>query len=351
MSIHYTPDNTFIFCFVRMNPPTPGHLSLIGGMINKALDLETNKIFILTSSTMNGKNPVPCSEYANPVVNKTKRTKKDSEIINKIFNEESSILTYKKTILENMIESYKRKLLSKYSGKETELENLKINVICSVGNTMSSIYKIIQENFIDNGIEKINLIFFGGRDRADFADQIIDGFLSSSYIYSVDGEIMGREGMGALKETGISDRNVEEINESEYSASFVRNLVKNGDKENFSKIYSQYLNPEEINKLYDTIEEGLNLSTPSSSGEDDNPPTKYFTDDISITKTGFHEKKIDPKTNETYLPIINKKQKLNESSSDETINGGKKTRKTKRNNKKNKRKTKKNKKSKSNKRR
>lgn len=29
MSIDYTPDNTFIYSFVRMNPPTPGHLELI----------------------------------------------------------------------------------------------------------------------------------------------------------------------------------------------------------------------------------------------------------------------------------------------------------------------------------
>lgn len=28
MSVDYTPDNTFIFSFVRMNPPTPGHLVL-----------------------------------------------------------------------------------------------------------------------------------------------------------------------------------------------------------------------------------------------------------------------------------------------------------------------------------
>ncbi len=26
MNIHYTPENTFIFSFVRMNPPTLGHL-------------------------------------------------------------------------------------------------------------------------------------------------------------------------------------------------------------------------------------------------------------------------------------------------------------------------------------
>ena len=38
-NINYTSDNTFIFSFVRMNPPTPGHLLLIETMINKAIEL------------------------------------------------------------------------------------------------------------------------------------------------------------------------------------------------------------------------------------------------------------------------------------------------------------------------
>ena len=47
MSIEYTPSNTFIFCFVRMNPPTPGHIELIKTLINKAIELKTEKIYII----------------------------------------------------------------------------------------------------------------------------------------------------------------------------------------------------------------------------------------------------------------------------------------------------------------
>ena len=39
MSVNYTNNNTFIFSFVRMNPPTPGHLLVVESMINEALKL------------------------------------------------------------------------------------------------------------------------------------------------------------------------------------------------------------------------------------------------------------------------------------------------------------------------
>ena len=43
MSINYKKDNSFIFCYVRMNPPTPGHLILIGKMIQHALETGSEK--------------------------------------------------------------------------------------------------------------------------------------------------------------------------------------------------------------------------------------------------------------------------------------------------------------------
>ena len=58
MSVDYTPDNTFIFSFVRMNPPTPGHLELIKTMIDKAIDLGVDKAYVITSSSLDGKNPL-----------------------------------------------------------------------------------------------------------------------------------------------------------------------------------------------------------------------------------------------------------------------------------------------------
>lgn len=43
--------NTFIFSFVRMNPPTPGHLTLIKSMIYKAIELNVPETYIITSSS------------------------------------------------------------------------------------------------------------------------------------------------------------------------------------------------------------------------------------------------------------------------------------------------------------
>lgn len=233
MSIDYTPNNTFIFCFVRMNPPTPGHLSLIGGMINKALEFGTDKIFILTSSSMDGKNPVPCDTDANPITNRTKRSKKDDAIIARIFSEGNTDLIYKKKILDDMINSYKEKLIRNNPEKESQLRELKIIVVCSVGVPGNTIYSIIQKYFTEaeeESVPKINLIFFGGRDRADFVDQIIDNNKTRPYINSVDGEVMGREGMAALIESGTGERDVSDIKESEFSASYVRNLVNHKKK-------------------------------------------------------------------------------------------------------------------------
>ena len=61
MSIDYKPNNTFIFSFVRMNPPTPGHLVLIKNLIDKAIELGSEKAYIITSSSVDGKNPMLCS--------------------------------------------------------------------------------------------------------------------------------------------------------------------------------------------------------------------------------------------------------------------------------------------------
>jgi len=88
MSIDYTPDNTFIFSFVRMNPPTPGHLELIKTMIDKAIDLGVNKSYVITSSSLDGKNTLPCSMTSIPKA----KNKSDASIIS---NMSQSDLTYK----------------------------------------------------------------------------------------------------------------------------------------------------------------------------------------------------------------------------------------------------------------
>lgn len=271
MSIDYTPDNTFIFSFVRMNPPTPGHLELIKNMIDKAIDMGVNKAYVITSSSLDGKNPLPCSTSSIPKA----KNKSDAAIIS---NMSQSDLIYKSTILDKMISSYKRQLTYSETKplKKQQIENFNVIVTCSVGSPFGFIYNVIKNDFIDKGIPKINMFFIVGRDRADFLDTIVDNFKTKDYIKSVNGMILEREGMEALKTTGMGKRKIADISPTEYSASFVRGLVKNGQREDFEEVYNQYLSPDEISKLFETIQIGMSLKPPPSKDEDENPRSRYF---------------------------------------------------------------------------
>jgi hypothetical protein len=313
--ITYTPNNTFIFSFVRMNPPTPGHLVLIKTMIDKAIQFGTEKVYVLTSSSLDGKNPLPCSRETIP----KPKNKGDTAILDNLTHMPD--LTYKSSILTNMIASYKQQLIEAESDltKKTQIENLQIIVLCSSGSPFGFIFNIINNDFILKGVSKVNLYFIVGRDRADFLDTILDYFITQPAINSVDGEILGREGMQQLLAVG-NKRKVSEINPSEYSASFIRGLVRDDDFESFQQVYSAYLDLTQIEHLYDTIKIGMQMKPPPSKGEDDYPKTKYFIDDRA--NAGKYIKRNLPKIN--------------------TL-GGRKRRVT-RKNKINKRKTKKNKK-------
>ena len=63
--------------------------------------------------------------------------------------------------------------------------------------------------------------------------------------------------MESLKTEGLGERSISDINVNEYSASFVRNLVKNGKKKDFTQVYKDYLADNIINQLYDAIKMGV----------------------------------------------------------------------------------------------
>ena len=271
MSIDYTSDNTFIFSFVRMNPPTPGHLELIKTMIDKAIDLGVDKAYVITSSSLDGKNPLPCSSSSIPKA----KNKSDAVILT---NMGQSDLIYKSSVLDKMISSYKQQLANSEtdSSKKQQIENFNVIVVCSVGSPFGFIYNVIKNDFLDKGIIKINMFFIVGRDRADFLDTIVDNFKTKDYVKSINGMILEREGMEALKTTGMGERTIAEITPSEYSASFIRGLVKNNQREDFEQVYNQYLSPDEIEKLYETIKIGMTMKPPPSKDEDENPQSRYF---------------------------------------------------------------------------
>lgn len=311
MSIQYRPNNTFIFSFVRMNPPTPGHLVLIKNLIDKAIELGSEKAYIITSSSVDGKNPMPCSADTIP----KPKNKADGAIMDSITNSSSSL--YKERALKEMIAAYKRELIAKEverttssassaplqvrgpqatesqttspkkgcigsncvivgGGRREQIENLQIIVLCSTGSPFSFINSIIRRDFIDRGIPKINMYFIVGRDRADFLDTIVDTFKKYGYISSINGLILGREGMTALKASGLGDRSIADIDPSAYSASFIRGLVKNGQREEFRQVYEKYLPAEDINKMFEIIRIGITMKPPASKDEDENPESRYF---------------------------------------------------------------------------
>jgi hypothetical protein len=187
-------------------------------------------------------------------------------------------LIYKSSVLDKMIASYKQQLINSETDEERKIkiENLKVIVICSTGNPFGFIHNIIKTDYIEKGIPKINMFFIVGRDRADFLDTIVDNFSQRDYINSISGLVLPREGMEALKNQGMGTRSISDIDPSEYSASFIRNLVKNNQKDEFTQVYSQYLSPEEIEQLYDTIKIGTQMKAPPSKEEDENPESKYF---------------------------------------------------------------------------
>jgi sugar-specific transcriptional regulator TrmB len=331
MSIDYSPNNTFIFSFVRMNPPTPGHLVVIKTLIDKAIELGSEKAYIITSSSLDGKNPLPCSRETLP----KPKTKADGVIIDQLLTTD---LVYKSSILEEMIASYKRQLIDAEpleeeakslepvkdeTGHEKEvsktdcdgdscamvggnrrrqIENLDVIVLCSTGSPFGFIYSIIKRDFIDRGVPKINMFFIVGRDRADFLDTIVDNFKTKDYVKSIDGEILGREGMTELKTSGLGDRSIEDIDPSAYSASFIRGLVKNGQREEFNQVYSRYLPPENIQKMFETIQIGIQMKSPASKDEDENPQSRYFDGKLLpiIVKLGGRRKQKTSKAGRAY---------------------------------------------------
>ena len=308
MSIDYRPNNTFIFSFVRMNPPTPGHLVLIKNLIDKAVELGSEKAYIITSSSVDGKNPMPCSADTIP----KPKNKADGVVMDSITSSPDAI--YKSQILEEMIAAYKRELMTAEESaavateipvassevelevpvepekkncfgdnctivggnRRSQIENLNVIVLCSTGSPFSFINSVIRRDFIDKGVPKINMFFIVGRDRADFLDTIVDTFKKYDYVSSIDGLILGREGMTALKASGLGDRSIADIDPSAYSASFIRGLVKNEQRDPFNEVYSKYLPAEDIQKMFNTIQKGITMKPPASKEEDENPESRYF---------------------------------------------------------------------------
>jgi hypothetical protein len=220
-----------------MNPPTPGHLLLIKSMIYKAIEVDAPNIYVLLSKTVDEKNPLPCDFETIPITDTGSMQN----------------LTYKSNILNNMLTSYKQELINIEPDltKKNKINNLDINVLCTTSNPFGFISKIINDDFIQNGISTVNLYVVVGSDRADFLESIKNYFKTKPYISSVNGNILNRE------QNGDASSNLAAM-----SATHVRGLVKKNDFTAFQNVYSNYLDQNQIKNLYDSIGLGLQINQP-----------------------------------------------------------------------------------------
>ena len=286
--------DTFIFTFSRMNPPHPGHLKLIKNMIYKAIELNVQKVFVFLSKTKNDINPLFCNSE----------------------NENEKQIIYKSGILRQMITSYKQQLISEESLPENKLkiENIEIIVECKAN------VSLLNTPMIDFKETRptINTFMVVGSDRESFIQTFSKMFEKMDFINIMDGMVLQRD-----ENAGEFDIN----NIATYSASKIREIVKNGDKDTFEKIYNQYLDNSTINTLFDSIQtelakssapktkkRKLDAKSPTTTATTTSPSSTSSSSTSSATKSSTHNLKRKEKRRifrEADTSPISRKEKRN----------------------------------------
>ena len=234
--------NTIICTIARMNPPTPGHMSLITHMIKEAVKFNVPQIFLILSNVDdNNEDPMPCDKNPNAP---------DSN--------------FKTEIIDSMVAKLQQKL------------GTNVSVICRcvpkirgpTGNKLSIfsvLSDIIYKDFGD--IPNLNLIMFVGDDRADLLDSVTNAYyLKKDNLGSMNGIATDRdENMTTYKKYSraeLENLNITEIPPDAFSASLVRKIVFYGLRNKFNDIYRPYLKPEQLDTLYNTLLKGQLLGPP-----------------------------------------------------------------------------------------
>jgi len=304
-----TNNNTIIFTMARMNPPTPGHLALIKTLIEQAIRMNVNKVFLILSKTNdNSDDPIPCD-----------------------MNPSEPSIAFKTSIINPMVNVLKQHLIQTIINNVTMDESLKHTIISKIQNIevilkcvpivpkepgvrqptpFTPLYNIINTDF--NGIPNINLFMIVGEDRATLLDSVADIFFKKiENVHSIDGIIMPREGMKEFKGLSLDQLrtlNMETVPVNAFSASFVRKIVKYGLRDKFNDIYRPYLDETAIQQLYDTISHGQLMKEPKNKGDDKVELSKYKYPLVKGGKRKHTKRKLKSKRKQYKFKNINKKQ-------------------------------------------
>jgi nicotinic acid mononucleotide adenylyltransferase len=237
--------STIIFTISRMNPPTPGHMEVVKELFRQAIRLHEQTVYIILSKTRDKKNPIPCESTA------------DSEVD-------------KLTMLEYLVEGLRQRLISSTSNrvKKAKYQDIRVVTMCVRSDEATPFSRL--KNFMKDHEDVRNLFLVVGEDRDEMVDSIWS-FLNkeSDKVYNVTEKPLARTGSDRLK-TLTKDEymtlDLDRVQPSEISGTFVRNLARDNQWEIFKQLYLRYNSdiPEVILKrLYHTIkgERGEDVST------------------------------------------------------------------------------------------
>ena len=180
-------EDTIIIGIGRMNPPTTGHMLIFKDMINMAVTNNVTQINFILSSTQDPiKNPLPCDEKRNLLVDKT--------------------------VSNAIIDTVKEQMIAENAENQERITNVKVNIICTP-RTKSPIpdafYKILTEYGYPR--ENIKIILVIGKDRENEFNWLVRN-----------------KNPPIEMEQYILERSPEDI-----SATEIRNYAMNGDMNDF----------------------------------------------------------------------------------------------------------------------
>ena len=183
-----------IFTIARMNPPTSGHQGLIRKMMEKALEMDLDRVYIILSGTLDGKNPLDCE------------TKKELLVGN----------------VSSVVENLKQKWIGEGGmdeGVVGKIRGCRVNVVCMNDASIDTgkygtnpILKCVNyiADVFEKGEEAGKSVLFVGEDRGNSY-----GWISSS------------------QKLGVLEINPLERPEGAISATFVRGLAMEGNQDGF----------------------------------------------------------------------------------------------------------------------
>jgi hypothetical protein len=245
-----------------MNPPTPGHLEVISNLIMEAISKGIPRVFVILSKTNdNNEDPIPCPEKIQALGQPDRRD-------------------------QTMINSLKSQMMSKEPDPtiQAKIQAMRVELICvpdQKGATPFSVIMQIVGSPEFRRIPDVNLFLTIGADRINMVDSITQ-IMEKSFpnVNSVNYKALPREGMEEFKAlskdpTRLCALDMTKVPLSALSASFVRNVEKFCPPEKFTELYSPYLSPEEIPRLYHFVKTGIDSLPTKTKKDDPVKPLKY----------------------------------------------------------------------------